>query len=60
MKTYVLLRQGVHQLGEDLVGDHGLSELVRVVGEAAKSKSSGLLDAGHVIEEKRAQQGHHT
>ena len=38
--TYVLFREGVDKLGKDLVGDNSLSELVRVVGETAKSQSA--------------------
>ena len=49
--TYVLLREGVDELGQDLVGDDGLSEFVRVVGEAAEGKSGRLLNRWHVIQE---------
>ena len=37
--TYVLLREGVDELGKDLVGDNGLSKFVRVVGKTAEGKS---------------------
>ena len=40
METYVLLREGVDELWEDLVGDNSFSQFVRVVGESSKSKSS--------------------
>lgn len=58
MRTYVLLGKGVDKLGEDLVGDNSLSQLIGVVGETAEGKSSGLLDGGNVIEKKRSQKGH--
>ena len=57
-ETYVLLREGVDELGQDLVGDDGLSELIGVVGEAAEGKSGRLLDRWHIIEEQRSQEGH--
>ena len=56
--TYVLLREGVDELWEDLVGDNSLGQLIRVVGKSSEGKSSGLLDAWHVIEEKWSQEGH--
>lgn len=40
MDTYVLLRERVDELRKDLVRDDSLSELIRVVGEAAKSECS--------------------
>ena len=49
--TYVLLREGVDELGQDLIGDDGLSEFIRVVGEAAEGKSGRLLDRWHIIQE---------
>ena len=39
-RTYVLLREGVDQLGKDLVGHDGLSKLIGVVGESAKGEGS--------------------
>ena len=56
--TYVLFRKRVDELREDLVGHNSLSQLIRVVGETAESKSSGLLDRGNIIEEKGSQEGH--
>ena len=56
--TYVLLRKRVDELREDFVGDDSLSKLVRVVGEATESQSSGLLDGGHIIEEEWSQESH--
>lgn len=58
--TYILLRQRVDKLGQDLVGNDGLSELVRVGSESAEGKGSRLLDGRNVIEEKRSQEGHNT
>jgi len=40
----VLLGKRVDELGKDLVGDDSFGKLIRVVGETAESKSSGLLD----------------
>ena len=58
--TYVLLREGVDKLWEDLVGDNSLSQFVRVVGKSSKGKSGGLLDTWDVIEEEWSQEGHNT
>lgn len=58
--TYVLLGEGVDELGKDLVGDDGLGEFVGVVGEAAQSERSRLLNGGHVVEEEGSQESHHT
>ena len=58
--TYVLLGEGVDELGKDLVGDDGLSEFVRVVGETAQGKSSRLLDRGHVVKKEGSQKSHNT
>ena len=38
LQTYVLLGERVDELREDLVGDDGLSELIRVVGETAEGE----------------------
>ena len=59
-RTYVLLREGVDKLRENLVGDNSFSELVRVVGETAEGESSGLLDGGNIIEKEGSQEGHNT
>ena len=56
--TYVLLGERVDQLRKDLIRDDGLGELVRVVGEATESQSSGLLDGGHIVEEEGSQESH--
>ena len=56
--TYVLLREGVDKLWEDLVGDDSLSKLIRVVSESSKSKGSGLLDGWDVVEKQRSQKSH--
>ena len=37
--TYVLLGEGVDELGQDLVGDNSLSKFIRVVGKTAEGKS---------------------
>ena len=58
--TYVLLGEGVDELGKDLVGDDSLSEFVRVVGETAQGKSSRLLDRGHVVKKEGSQKSHNT
>lgn len=58
--TYVLLGEGVDELGQDFVGDNGFSELIGVVGESAEGEGCRLLDAGDVIEEKGAEESHHT
>ena len=58
--TYVLLGKRVNKLRQDLVGDDGLSELVRVVGETAEGKGSRLLDGRHIVQEEGSQQSHHT
>ena len=60
LNTYVLLGEGVDELWEDLVGHDGLSQLVRVGGESAKSQGGRLLDRGHIVEEKRSQERHNT
>ena len=59
-ETYVLLRERVNELGKDLVGDNGLSELIRVVGEAAESQSSRLLNGRHVVQKEGAEESHNT
>jgi hypothetical protein len=38
-------------LGEDFVGYDCLSKLIRVVSKSAKRESSGLLDAGYVVQQ---------
>ena len=58
--TYVLFRQRVDKLWENLVGDDGFSELIRVVGETSESESSGLLDGWDVVEKERSEESHHT
>ncbi len=50
----------VHQLGKNLVGDNGLSELVRVVGKSAEGQRGRLLDAGHVVQKKWSEESHYT
>jgi hypothetical protein len=44
--THVLLPQGVHQLGQDLIGHHGLRQVIAVVGQTTQGQGGGLLDAG--------------
>ena len=56
--TYVLLRERVDELGKDLVGDDGLGQFIRVVGEAAKSESGRLLNRWDVIQKQRSQKSH--
>mmetsp|Transcript_45138 Transcript_45138/g.134930 ORF Transcript_45138/g.134930 Transcript_45138/m.134930 type:complete len:225 (+) Transcript_45138:959-1633(+) len=56
----VLLGQGVHQLRQDLVRHHGLRQLVAVVRQAPEGQRRGLLDGGHVVQEQRPQERHHT
>ena len=56
--TYVLLGERVDQLGEDLVGDNSLGQLIRVVGQTAEGQGSRLLDGRHVIEQKGSQESH--
>ena len=58
--TYVLLRQRVDELWEDLVGDNCFSELIRVVGETSEGKGSRLLDGWDVVEEEGSEESHHT
>ena len=36
--TYILLGKGVYKLWQDLVGDDGLSELIRIVCQSAESE----------------------
>ena len=58
--TYVLFRQRVDKLWEDLIGDDCFSELIRVVGETSKSESSGLLNGWDVVEKKWSEKSHYT
>ena len=60
IQTYVLLRQRVDKLWENLVRDNGFSELIRVVGETSEGQSSRLLNGWNIIEKKWSEKGHHT
>ena len=60
VNTYVLFRKRVDKLGENLVGDDSLGKLIGVVCETAEGQSGGLLDRGHVIEQKGSQESHNT
>ena len=45
MTTYVLVREGVDELREDLVTDDALGKVFTVIGQSSKRQGGGLLDA---------------
>jgi ABC-type uncharacterized transport system ATPase subunit len=53
-----LLAQRVHQLRQNVIGNYRLRKVVAVAGEAPQRKRRRLLDAGHIVQQQRAQQLH--
>ena len=56
----VLLGKGVDELRKDLISNDCFGEVIGIVCEATEREGGRLLDGGHVIEEKGAEQLHHS
>lgn len=56
---HILLHQRADQYRQDVLLDHGLRQVLAVLGQAAQGQSRCLLDAGNHVQHQRSQQGNH-
>ena len=49
-QTHILLRQGVHQLGEDSITNDSFRQVVVVVGKTPKGQRSTLLNTWYIVQ----------